>query len=295
MERSLECPMCRRLASAGDFLCPGCETILDPSVLEVAPEPDRERSLVRSLLSPPEATPVMQIPEPPADLGSGGFTAPGEATTRRMGHVLDPESIPVVVLGLDPRQAPLSAFEAYVVSLLDARTTVDQLSKLSGLSAAETQAIMRSLQQRKVVEIRPPRLGASAETDLTPPLRRSKPGRKARTPAAPPDKRPARRDTDENPVEVPLQRAIALERQGRWKEAAFAMADAIALTPKPAPLYNRLALALLREGRDLAIARTMLGRALEHEPANKVYLENMRKIVYQQNASTKPQRRIHPR
>lgn len=47
----------------------------------------------------------------------------------------------------------------------------------------------------------------------------------------------------------------------------------------PAPLYNKLALILLHQRRDYSEAASLLERAVELEPNNSVYQQNLLKVV----------------
>ncbi len=53
----------------------------------------------------------------------------------------------------------------------------------------------------------------------------------------------------------------------------------IGLLPHPAPLYNRLALVLLDQRRDLARAEGLLRKAVEIDPSNDVYSKNLYKVL----------------
>jgi Flp pilus assembly protein TadD len=76
-----------------------------------------------------------------------------------------------------------------------------------------------------------------------------------------------------------LQRAIAMEKAGKVEEAIRYLEKCIATTAKPAALYNRLALALIKERRDFRRAEEMIDKAMELDPDNPVYRENSLKIV----------------
>ena len=90
----------------------------------------------------------------------------------------------------------------------------------------------------------------------------------------------------EHVYESPLQRAITLEKSGRMKECIEHLERAIEVAPDPAPLYNRLALVLLKERRDLKGAEALLHKALEHDPDSDVYRQNLLKILMMAGATT---------
>jgi hypothetical protein len=86
--------------------------------------------------------------------------------------------------------------------------------------------------------------------------------------------------------ESPLQRAITLEKAGRMKECIAHLERAIEVSAEPAPLFNRLALVLLKERRDLKGAEALLHKALEHDPDCDVYRQNLLKVLMMSGATT---------
>jgi hypothetical protein len=76
-----------------------------------------------------------------------------------------------------------------------------------------------------------------------------------------------------------LQSALLLERNGDVDGAIRVLRSAIASAPRPAPLYNRLALILLSKKRDTTQAEELLEKARELDPDNPVYAQNLRKVL----------------
>ena len=79
--------------------------------------------------------------------------------------------------------------------------------------------------------------------------------------------------------EAVLQKAIALERAGDVGAAVELLERAIARFKKPAPLYNKLAIIILNQFRDHDRAEELLKKAVELEPDNAVYQQNLLKVV----------------
>ena len=80
-------------------------------------------------------------------------------------------------------------------------------------------------------------------------------------------------------TENALQLALKLERRGDIEGAVRALKQAISRSPKPAPLYNRLAVVLLNRQRDAQAAQELLHRAIELDPENPVYRQNLIKVL----------------
>lgn len=352
----ITCPSCGRQAQEGDFLCTGCETILDPDVLLEDPVPPREPTLVRALISPPEATLSRKKPEPPPELKGPKKTQRGNTRTRVFIIPFEVTDVPVVVAGLDLKEQKLSTFEAFALSMVDGRSSLDSLRQALQLGKIEIQTLAVSMVERKLVKMVPgellmaaaPKKPAGAPPPAPPPSFAPPPlideplpavieqhevrGEKARPPppvvdeapqALPEIKRvlpagvgvakPFRREPEpptpppkqappepkrvvpevrprgpvpEHVYQSPLQKAITLEKEGRMKECIAHLERAIETSGDPAPLYNRLALVLLKERRDLKGAEALLHKALEHDPDSDVYRQNLLKILMMVGATT---------
>jgi len=79
-------------------------------------------------------------------------------------------------------------------------------------------------------------------------------------------------------VENVLERAIALERRGDVDGAIQVLKRAIAQAKRPAPVYNKLALALIKR-KEYQEAVLVLEKAVDLEPENPVYQQNLLKVM----------------
>jgi len=77
----------------------------------------------------------------------------------------------------------------------------------------------------------------------------------------------------------PLQEAIQLEQNGDLQGAIELLEEAIERSKEPAPLYNRLALVLIKERRDFDRAEELLERAEKLDPVNRTYQSNLQKVL----------------
>ncbi|WP_224244373.1 tetratricopeptide repeat protein [Hyalangium gracile] len=138
----------------------------------------------------------------------------------------------------------------------------------------------------------PPRPSSPA----TPPpiARTAAPPTAARTsvPTPPPVRPPSRSTPTVTPLQEPpapsrsqernedfLQRAVRLEREGQVDRAIELLKRGLARSAAPAPLYNKLALILVNQRKDYLQASELLERAVELEPHNPVFQQNLLKVV----------------
>lgn len=84
---------------------------------------------------------------------------------------------------------------------------------------------------------------------------------------------------------------MAFERGGDTERAIQVLERAIAQVKEPAPLYNRLALILINQRRDFHRAEALLTKATELAPDNKVYQQNLFKVVALAAAKTGEQKK----
>ncbi len=259
-------------------MCPHCELVVDGGQVERAPLPPREPSLVFSLLAPADAR-LEKAPGPPppppdalVDSSPGGLGEDEDEPTVLFKALPDLLAVPVVVGGLDPKRYGLTAFEAYIVALADGSVDVETLGKAVGIKNVEIQSVLHSLVARGVLKMNPP----PAEP---PPLATTAPGvgldigeleRAARRTEPFRQAAPAGRGQ-----KASLQEAIALEKRGDLKGAIKVLAKAIEQSDQPAPLYNRLALVVIKERRDFAMAEHLLKKAVQLEPKREVFLKNL--------------------
>jgi hypothetical protein len=295
-----KCSQCKEPYFDDQLECAKCGLLLNAN----APTDSSEARIVRALLSQPSGLHKMLSR---AQMHEGatrrGFVAP-----------VTEAQVPMLVAGLDIARS-LSEFEAFMVSFVDGAMTVGELSTASGLMAVEVMSVFASLRERKVLELKdppppppPPPAITPAElppmpapvTAPTPPVpfvpmpgRGPNPRRaakaKAAKPAPPPPPAPAAKPIDaplqarhldpKVQMENSLQHALALERRGQADGAISVLRIAISRAPQPGPLYNRLALVILNQRKDAKQAEELLQKALELEPDNAVYKQNLFKVL----------------
>jgi type IV pilus assembly protein PilB len=207
------------------------------------------------------------------------------------------KSVPSILGGID-MFASLSEFEALVVSMIDGTTPVAGLQDHSGLSSVELLSLLSSLSDRGVLRLNSesmstqPALIRPAPPILEPVLPEKThphPHAVAQPPSSISNKTPAPRSS--RPIEVSpqeraqhqaenvIQAATRLEKRGDIAGAVFLLKNAIAQSPRPAPLYNRLAIVLLTQRADSRQAEELLNKAVDLEPENQVYKDNLVKVL----------------
>ncbi|MBI5496816.1 MAG: tetratricopeptide repeat protein [Deltaproteobacteria bacterium] len=347
----MKCPECGKDVATDAFQCPSCELLLGLVPLDSI-EPPREPTVIRMMLSPPEASlsrADIRVPDEVRQAAKARLKREVTAPTVLMTFAASSTDVPAVADGLDLTSLSLSSFEAFVISLMDGRTNVDGVRQAAGLSKPEMNGLLMSLLDKKVVRVseppkapaRPPRpvkaedLGlvleavqtepenalpapppsppplppseivvrpaATATPPPMPALRRL--GGKPPAPPPPPARPAPKPDVADKPVRTtpaieaflkqaksaqkpreeppasaamldPLQRAIALEKEGQMDRAIEVLEQAIKKSRNPAPLYNRLGIVLLKERRDLGRAEMFLEKARKLDPSNAVYEKN---------------------
>lgn len=103
------------------------------------------------------------------------------------------------------------------------------------------------------------------------------PSRSTPTVAQPPPRAPAA-PTQERTEDF-LQRVVRLEREGQVDRAIELLKRGLAQSSAPAPLYNKLALILVSQRKDYLQASELLEKAVELEPHNAVFQQNLLKVV----------------
>ncbi len=100
------------------------------------------------------------------------------------------------------------------------------------------------------------------------------------TPPAPskPAARPTSPSVPERTEDL-LQRVVRFEREGQVDRAIELLKRGLAKVSAPAPLYNKLALILVNQRKDFTQAAELLERAVELEPHNPVYQQNLSKVM----------------
>ncbi|MBI5543279.1 MAG: hypothetical protein HY901_05285 [Deltaproteobacteria bacterium] len=234
------------------------ELTTDPNMVLASPEPPEEHALpplvpaLPTLDELPPLEPALPPPEPPAKAPAA---APAPARTRA----------PVA----RPPAAPKAPAQIPVLTPGSAMKPASPLAPLRPVPAAPPVPIQPGPPLRERVaakpEPRPSPVGPerrSASEELAELLRQ---------------KRQAQRPVDSSVLL--LQKAIALERDGKVEEAITVLELGIGRCANPAMLYNRLALALVKERRDFVRAEAMMRKALKLEPGNEVFTQNLMRIV----------------
>jgi len=298
------CPHCGAPVSRGDFQCARCELLLVRSLDELN---NRDNvSLVRALLSEPEQKITAEVP-----------VNPHMAKTRASAYVPDAaasKKIPIIIGNLlEVAEKPLHPFEAYVLSVVDGRTSIGDISRITKLSEVELLAIFDSLGERQFTqltspEVKPapaPRLGPEPKSArfpaaAAPPPAPAQPRSQPPPPAVhtnPPVSEPAPGKAASPGVAQPyvrsqedgiIQRAVQLERSGRIEEAIEVLQTGISKLPKPAPLYNRLGMILLNQRQDYTRATKLFQMAADLEPDNSTYMMNLYTVLSLKADMTNP-------
>jgi len=84
--------------------------------------------------------------------------------------------------------------------------------------------------------------------------------------------------SDNRQTDSVLEQANALEREGDVAGAVELLEQAISTAPKPAALYNRLGLVMVKRA-DLPQAAALLRKAIALEPTNSIFRRNAEKIA----------------
>jgi type IV pilus assembly protein PilB len=287
------CPHCGAPVSAEDFQCTRCELLLVRSSDELN---NRDNvSLVRALLSEPEGKITSEVP-----------VNPHMAKTRASAYVSDPatsKKIPIIIgdlLGV--AEKPLHPFEAYVLSVVDGRTPIADISRITQLTEVELLAIFDSLGERQFTQLSSPEVKSAPAPRLGPEPKSTRSAAATPPPPSPPRSQPPSPPVSSSPpvaepapakaaspgVAQPLvrsqedgiiQRAVQLERAGRIEEAVELLETGISKLPKPAPLYNRLGMILLNQRQDYTRATKLFQKAADLEPDNSTYMMNLYTVL----------------
>lgn len=297
-------------ASCGLLLDPeqasGEYVIREPTIVRaMLSPPQRTRTLEVPSPPPPRQT--------AHDLATARFTVPMDAYTvphLRAGldialHPLHPfeAHIASFVDGMQPvpelaRAAKLPEIEVKVVlkGLLERgvvelrrmpgapalRTLTDELPVLDGNDFLTPEPMALGDEEPAP----PPRVHVPAPPPSRPaPVRPPPPAPRAAAPAPAPVPTPApvaprlvpprARSNGPATAEDFLQRAVRLEREGQVERAIEVLTRAIDRVPEAAALYSKLALIIVHQRKDYAAAARLLERAVELEPGNTVFQQNL--------------------
>jgi type IV pilus assembly protein PilB len=277
------CPHCGAPISEGDFQCARCELLLVRSPDDLPPRDNV--SLVRALLSVPDRQLAREVPAPPQldKTRVSSYTAAGSTALL----------VPTITGGLDIAHSPLTPFEAYVLSLVDGRTSLGDITRITALSEVELNAIFESLSERGITQL--PRRAAAVPKGASP-APTSQPAQPAApaAPAAPSTPAAPAAPAAPRSVDVTqgvLQRVVQLERSGKVEEAIEVLERGISQLPKPAALYNRLGMILLNQRRDYAKASQLFQKAADLDPDNSTYMMNLYTVLSLKDDATNPGKR----
>jgi hypothetical protein len=172
----MECPSCSGKVGPNDWLCPFCEHILDPSVLglegsgaEADVSPIRAE---RTRLVAWDPRPEEQAPEPPeamilgdVDVSAKDFSVvqgPSAGAGGRMStflfytsgvtsRILHPEAVPA--LTKKDSSSPHTPYEDFIVSCIDAKRTVREIQRVSGLAPQEVVITLLTLLDKGAIKV----------------------------------------------------------------------------------------------------------------------------------------------
>ncbi len=271
-----KCSECSEPYFEDQLECVRCGLLLNAN----APNDNSEARIVRALLSQPSG--LHRIPS---------RAQVHEGPTRRgfVVQVTDAQT-PELIASLEIART-LSEFEAFVVSFIDGKMTVKELSEVSGLTEIEMRSVLASLSERKVLRLRePPRPppGVPFNTPPVPPPAGMKkrpvpPMLRAadapRSPSAAGLQQQSQHLDAQAQMENSLQAALTLERRGEIAGAISVLRTAISRASNPAALYNRLALVILNQRKDVRQAEELIQKAIEFEPHNPVFRANLVKVL----------------
>lgn len=267
-----KCSECSEPYFEDQLECERCGLLLNAN----APTDSSEARIVRALLSQPSG--IHRVPSR-AQVHEG-------PTRRGFAVEVRDDQTPELSASLEIARS-LSEFEAFMVSFIDGKMTVGELSEASGIMAIEVRSVVASLTERKVLRLREPPPPPPQVPLNTPPVPPPV-GLKKRAAPPPPNvtpKPPAaalqqpRHLNPQAQMENSLQAALTLERRGQVDGAISVLRTAIARAPNPAPLYNRLALVILNQRKDARQAEELIQKAIELEPENAVFKANLVKVL----------------
>lgn len=293
------CPHCGAPVLKDDFQCERCELLLVRSPDELQQRDNV--SLVRALIATPDRKITTERPINPL-----------MDKTRASGYAHDPERsklVPIITGGLLAFvEKPLNPFEAYVLSVVDGRTPVSDIAKVTNLAEVELHAIFESLCEREITQLVPPPEKPAPAPKPAPEVRKSQPAVKAVStpgpspapapapakspPASPPGATPAPVSVTASAADGVIQRAVQLERSGKIEEAIEVLEQGISKLPQPAPLYNRLGMILLNQRKDYKRASVLFQKAADLDPDNSAYMMNLYTVLSLTADATNPGKKV---
>lgn len=162
---ALICPSCDHEVPSQAWICPRCDFILDPSVLEsstaIAPAATKTTPWQQTPEEPaPEAMILGDVTVDPNDfqvLPGAGAGGDGRTTTflfytsGATSRVLRPDVIPT--LQSDPAKVPTTPYEDFILSAIDGKRTVREVQRASGLSPQEVTITLLTLLDKRIIRI----------------------------------------------------------------------------------------------------------------------------------------------
>lgn len=161
--KAITCPECRSEVHREAWICPFCEYILDPSVLE---DEDGSTSPVADSFETsdgaPEAVILGDVTVDPDDfqlMPGAGTDNQGRTstflfyTTGATSRIVRPDAVPRLSEATRTHRSPTTPYEDFVLSLVDGRRSVRTIQKASGLSPQEVMISLLTLIDKRIVEV----------------------------------------------------------------------------------------------------------------------------------------------
>jgi DNA-binding MarR family transcriptional regulator len=300
MSTSKQCPSCHQKVPEGAFQCPNCELLLEGFASELDMKPSRV-GVVRALFERPQAASARtEKPVARTSTHERPRTSPPP----------EPDDVPQVVEGLELERMRLSELEAMAVSACDGGATVEDLAEALRVPLERMQRVLQGLvglgvvtiAEREITEVvpMPEAIGEAVgeeslgeeqtrKLDVAALQHKAEEQRHKYEERRRTSQRVARAEPPPTPeTQNALQQAVRMERNGHGLEALRYLEMAISRSKDPAPLYNRLAIVLIRERLDFNRAEKMLLRALELAPGHSIYTANLEQVRHRRAISTEP-------
>lgn len=161
--RTTTCPGCRSEVHREAWICPFCEFILDPSVLEEGDGAGAPMAAsFESADVAPEAVILGDVTVDPDDfqlMPGAGTDNQGRTstflfyTTGATSRIVRPEAVPRISESTLTHRSPTTPYEDFVLSLVDGKRTVRAIQKTSGLSPQEVMISLLTLIDKRIVEV----------------------------------------------------------------------------------------------------------------------------------------------
>jgi len=160
------CSSCAKQVPSGAWICPYCDFILDPSVLDASTSRKAERAVwSESTGDAPEAMILGDVNIDPEDfqvLPGAGAQGDGRTatflfyTSGATSRVLRPDVIPVIQ-AVDRSTLPITPYEDFLLSAIDGKKSVREIQRSSGLQPQEVTITLLTLLDKKIIVIVTPR------------------------------------------------------------------------------------------------------------------------------------------